>query len=131
MRGEQRVNHVGRGMVLCALLALIGCTTTAPTPKTITDLAQISGVWHGWVGCREGCSRLNATLTIQDDGRWNAAVESNPSYQGYLGIVAGELRLRSRGRWYGRAAVVQQPDREWLTIFGEGGVVWGEFDRRR
>jgi hypothetical protein len=123
--------HVGRLVLILCVVALVGCATTGPTPKTASDVRALAGTWYGWVGCREGCARLNATLTVQDDGRWAATVESNPTYYGQFGIVDGALHHGRPGRWYGRVNLAEGGNREWLTIFHLNGNVWGEFDRAK
>jgi hypothetical protein len=66
-------------------VAVAGCATTILTPKTVSDVSQLAGVWDGWIGCH-GCStRFRATLYVRPDGYYEMVNERNLNRPGFPG----------------------------------------------
>jgi hypothetical protein len=115
--------------IACGVFVTTACATTAPTPKAITDLKQLTGSWDGWIPCH-GCSqRFRASLSVREDGYWTMITERNPSFHGKFGIVNGVLQWGNEGWWVGPVTVVDERGREYMSLRRANGEVWTEFDR--
>jgi hypothetical protein len=112
------------------VLATIGCATTAPTPRTITDINQLAGSWHGWIGCYGCPERFRASLEVRPGGYWQMTTRSNPARYGKFGIVNGVLMHGNDGWWSGPVTVVEERGREYMTLRRQNEV-WTEFDRAK
>ena len=86
-------------------VSLVGCGSIGPvTPVTVSDVKSVSGTWAGIVFL-PGSERNDVSVTIRDDGSYDAASETSLGVsrgKGHIVISKGRLAIEGeRGRGVG------------------------------
>jgi hypothetical protein len=117
-------------MVVLVVFTAAGCAATVSTPKAVTDVKQLVGVWEGWIGCHGCPERWRARLSVRDDGYYELVTQQNRRL-GKFRVAEGQLQHGSDGHWWGYATLVEERGREWLTLRRANGDIYTEFYRDR
>jgi hypothetical protein len=107
-------------MSLALLLAVafaVSPTDGIAGDKQITDVKELAGTWLGSVTADSGGAR--ATMTIKEDGSYQASTRSGTLTVGKYSLEDGKLRYRS-SLSEGTATVSEERGRTFLTVIPEG-----------
>jgi hypothetical protein len=113
------------------LITMIGCATTTPTPKTITDTKQLVGSWNGWQWDWVYGTTRRVTVNIAADGSYEIIGLSGTGLPGRLTMTGQTLRF-SHGTGFGNGAVELAADgaRESLRFTMDSPkILWIECER--
>ena len=85
--------------------------------KQVADVKELAGSWQGWVNLGTGQGR--ATMTIKDDGAYEASTQTGTITRGSFYVENGALRYRS-SRSSGTARLTEDRGKERLLLVPEG-----------
>ena len=100
-------------LAVCPLAAVAG-------EKQITDVRELAGTWRGWVSGGQNLS----TMTIREDGSYQAATQNGAMAVGKYYLEDGKLRYRS-SRSTGIATISEENGKTFLTVVPDGTDAMG------
>jgi hypothetical protein len=110
-----------RSVAVCLAVAITMCALVAVGgEKQITDVRELAGTWRGWVSGGQNVS----TMTIREDGTYQASVPTGAMTVGKYYLEEGKLRYRS-SRSAGIATVSEEKGKTFLTVIPDGTDAMG------
>jgi hypothetical protein len=97
---------------VCPLAAVAG-------DKQIADVSELAGTWRGWVS-----GQHLSTMTIREDGSYQAATQGGLTTVGKYYLEDGKLRYQS-SRSVGTATVSEDKGKTLLTVIPDGTDAMG------
>jgi hypothetical protein len=108
-------------IALCLAVGItMGALVASGGEKQVTDVSELAGTWRGWVSGGQDPS----TMTIREDGSYQAATQGGAMTVGKYYLEDGKLRYRS-SRSAGTATVSEGNGKTFLTVVPDGTDAMG------